>query len=301
MREDAAATQRMTMPSSLKAWAGRTVVIKYGGAAMTDTTLKQEFARQMALLSMYGIRAVVVHGGGNEITRVATALGIETRFVQGQRYTDAAMIEVVRMVLAGGINKEIVGLLNDIGLEAVGLCGIDASLLRTRRLRPDGIDLGLVGEVVAVRAALLEQLLAGGFVPVIAPLGSGTEGEIHNINADIAAAAIAQALRADRLVFLSDIDGIHDGEEIVPQLTVPEAAVLIERGVISGGMIPKLQASLDAIESGVGTVHITDGRRRSSLLDSFGNAPGGTWISNNATFSSTRNFYAHEQAFPVAT
>ncbi len=251
---------------ALRGYAGRTVVIKYGGAAMTDDALKQAFARDIVALSNLGVRIVVVHGGGKDVTATAEKLGIETKFVHGQRYTSAEMIPVVLMVLAGSLNKQIVAMINADGGHAAGLCGVDNVLFRTRRLINRGVDMGLVGEVVEVNATFLNALFDAGVVPVVAPAGLADNGEVHNVNADVAAAAVARALEADRLLFLSDIPGIMENSKLVASLDPAGARDLIEREVISGGMIPKVDSALEALDSGVGEVHIIDGRVPHALL-----------------------------------
>jgi acetylglutamate kinase len=248
----------------IRRYAGRTFVVKYGGAAMTDAGLEGAFAQDVALLAMVGIRVVIVHGGGNEITGIAAKLGIPTRFVDGQRVTDAPMMEVVQMVLAGKTNKDVVARINRHHGNAVGLCGIDADLLRVRTTADAG--LGFVGEITAVNTAFLLQLLSIGAVPVIAPVGVDPDGRPHNINADVAAAEIASALRAEKLVFLSDVEGVIAGGELVRSMDRPGARALIDDSVITGGMIPKIRSAFAALDAGVGKVHLIDGRRKHSLL-----------------------------------
>jgi acetylglutamate kinase len=265
----------------LRRLAGETVVVKYGGAAMVDDELKHSFAREIGLMKECGIDVVVVHGGGPAVTRIASALGIETRFVAGQRYTDSEMIQVVQMVLAGGINKEITGMLTHYGVRSLGLCGIDNGLLRTRRLSPDGVDLGQVGEVVAVNVPFIHALVASGLTPVIAPLGIDVCGEVHNVNADVAAAAVAAELGAAKLVCLSDIAGVIENGSVLPHLTRSDAASLIRRGVASNGMIPKLQSALDALDAGVSAVHIVDGRRSGAVLEAIAVASSGTLLTGD--------------------
>lgn len=248
----------------IQRYEGKTFVVKYGGAAMTEDALKETFAQDVALLEKIGIRMVVVHGGGREVTEMAARLGLEARFVDGQRYTDPPMMEVVQMVLAGRTNKEIVGRINRHDGDAVGLCGIDGGLLRVKTF--GGGELGLVGEVVAVNTRLLELLLGGGFIPVVAPVGVDPEGTAHNVNADLAAAAVAVALRAEKLVYLSDVEGVMAGGSLVKSMTLRRASSLIENNVISNGMVPKVRSAFHALEAGVGKVHMIDGRVRHSLL-----------------------------------
>ncbi|HWP82497.1 MAG TPA: acetylglutamate kinase [Bacteroidota bacterium] len=250
----------------IQKYEGTTFVIKYGGAAMTNEQLKQTFAKDVTLLRKIGINIVIVHGGGREITDVGNALGISTKFVNGQRYTDKQMIEVVLMVLAGKVNKEIVNLINTNGGNAVGLSGMDNNLLRARKLSDNGMDLGLVGEITAVNIQFLNLLLQNGMMPVIAPVGVGEKGEIFNINADIAASAMAMALKAEKLVYLSDIEGVLVNNKLISTLTKREAESLIHQGAIFGGMIPKVNSAFKTLDAGVNKVHIIDGRLKHSLL-----------------------------------
>lgn len=250
----------------IQTYEGKTFVIKYGGAVMTDEKLKQTFAKDVTILRKIGVNIIIVHGGGKEITETASALGIDTKFVDGQRYTDEKMIEVVLMVLAGMINKEIVNLINTNGGNAVGLCGVDNMLLKARKLMKDGTDLGLVGEITSVNTPFLSLLLQNGMMPVIAPVGVGDNGQLFNINADLAAGAVAAALKAEKLVYLSDTEGIVIQDKLVSTLTKSEAGKLINEGSIFGGMIPKVTSAFDTLDSGVNKVHIIDGRIKHSLL-----------------------------------
>lgn len=241
-----------------------TFVIKYGGAAMEDEDLKQTVAQDVTLLRKIGVDVVVVHGGGKEITALAKQLNLETRFVNGQRYTDERMRDVVQMVLAGLINKDIVRRINLHGGRAVGLSGIDANLLSAQKF--DGGNLGLVGEVIGVNAALIRNLLDDGYLPVVAPIGVDDAGTIYNINADIAAGEIAAALGAVKLVYLSDIEGVKANGSLLSHLTEDEANAYISSGTINGGMIPKIESALKAVRAGVQKVHIIDGRVPHGLL-----------------------------------
>ena len=250
----------------IQKYEGTTFVIKYGGAAMTEEMLKQTFAKDVTILRKIGINIVIVHGGGKDITDVAKRLGIETNFVNGQRYTDNRMVDVVSMVLAGKLNKQIVNLINSNGGNAVGLTGVDNSLLKARRTAPGGVDLGLVGEVHTVNVPFLNLLLNNGMMPVIAPLGAGENNEIYNINADLAAGAIAASLKAEKLVYLSDIEGILFNNKRISTLTKITSKQYIEAGAIFGGMIPKVQSAFDTLDAGVRKVHIIDGRVKHSLL-----------------------------------
>ena len=250
----------------IQTYEGKTFVIKYGGAVMTEERLKQTFAKDVTILRKIGINIIIVHGGGKEITSTAESLGIATTFVDGQRYTDEKMIEVVLMVLAGQINKEIVNLINTNGGNAIGLCGVDNMLLRARKLVVDGTDLGLVGEITSVNVPFLSLLLQNGMMPVIAPIGVGEGGQLYNINADLAAGAVAATLKAEKLVYLSDTEGILVKEKLVSSMTKSEASKFIAEGDIFGGMIPKVTSAFDTLDAGVNKVHIIDGRIKHSLL-----------------------------------
>lgn len=250
----------------IQTYEGKTFVIKYGGAAMTDEQLKQTFAKDVTLLRKIGINIVIVHGGGRGITALAEKLGLRTRFVEGQRYTDEQTISVVLMVLAGGVNKEIVRLINGNGGNAIGLCGVDNLLLKARRHSVNGTDLGLVGEITSVNVPFLQLLLQNGMMPVIAPIGVGETGELYNVNADLGAAAVATALKAEKLVYLSDVEGILVNGSLVSTLTKDEARTMIDRGDIFGGMIPKVTSAFETLGTGVQKVHIVDGRVKHSLL-----------------------------------
>jgi len=250
----------------IQTYEGKTFVIKYGGAAMTDGQLKQTFAKDVTILRKIGINIVIVHGGGHETTDVAAKLGLESRFVHGHRYTDPQMMNVILMVLAGKLNKEITNLITVNGGNAVGLCGVDNNLLRARKLTNGSADLGLVGEVSSVNTAFINLLLKEGIMPVISPIGVGAEGELYNINADLAAGSIASALKSEKLVYLSDIEGVLVNQKLISTLTQAEAKQYIRDGAIFGGMIPKVQSAFDTLRSGVNKVHIVDGRVKHSLL-----------------------------------
>jgi acetylglutamate kinase len=248
----------------IQTYEGKTFVIKYGGAAMTDDRLKETFAKDVTILRKIGINIIIVHGGGKDITDLATALNLQTKFVDGQRYTDEQMVDVVLMVLAGKLNKQIVNLINSNGGNAVGLCGVDNQLLKAKKNTEK--DLGLVGEVNFVNVAFLNLLLNNGMMPVISPLAVGEDGKILNVNADLAAGAIASALKAEKLVYLSDIEGVIVDDMLVSSLTHQEAESLIARGAIHGGMIPKVRSAFATLETGVSKVHIVDGRVKHSVL-----------------------------------
>ncbi len=238
--------------------AGRTVVVKYGGAAMAASGPDGDFVREIIALRSAGARVVVVHGGGSEVTALAARLEVEAEFVKGQRRTDSRMMQAVTMALAGTVNTELVRLINSLGGAAVGLSGVDGDLLRARRLAEP--DLGLVGVVDAVNVPLLDLLLGAGYIPVIATIGSGEAGAVYNINADVAAGAVAGAMGAGMLVYMSDVEGVCRDGGLLSEITPEEARELILLGVIHGGMVPKVESALAALEGGVRSVHIIDGR-----------------------------------------
>jgi len=250
----------------IQRYEGKVFVVKYGGAAMVDEALRETFAQDVAILKKIGIKIVIVHGGGKEVTEIAGRLGIETRFVDGQRYTDDATMDVVQMVLAGKTNKDIVARINQHDGEAIGLCGADADLLKVRKSTPSGRDLGRVGEVVGVNVHFINLLLNNGILPVIAPIGVDGNWQSYNVNADIAAASIAASLQAEKLVYLSDVEGVLVNESLVHSIYREDARQLIESGVITDGMIPKIRSAFEALDAGVQKVHLIDGRRKHSLL-----------------------------------
>jgi acetylglutamate kinase len=256
----------------IRAFQGKTLVIKYGGAAMEQADLKEQFAKDVLLLRLVGIRPVIVHGGGPQIGALMKRLGKEPHFVGGMRVTDQETMEIVEMVLVGKINKEIVGLINLHGGRAVGLSGKDGSLIRAhKRLHrtADGTmaDIGLVGEVDAVNPELIRLLEVDGFIPVIAPVGVGSGGETYNINADLVAGDVAAALGAEKLMHLTDVQGIKGGDgRHISTLTKQEAERLIKAGVIDGGMLPKVESSLRALAGGAQKAHIIDGRVPHAIL-----------------------------------
>jgi len=245
----------------------KTIVIKYGGHAMTDEELRASFAVDVVLLKYIGVRPVIVHGGGPQIARTLERLGITSSFVDGLRVTDDATMEVVEMVLGGSVNREIVELVQRGGGRAIGLTGNDGHLLRVRRRSHDGHDLGRVGEVVEVDPAPITAVADAGFIPVIAPLGTDPDGVTHNVNADEAAGAIARALRAEKLILLTDVEGVRDaGANLLAQVNESEVRKLIAEGTIQGGMIPKVGCCLDALRGGVQRTHIVDGRILHAIL-----------------------------------
>jgi len=256
---------------------GMTIVIKYGGHAMVDPQLKEDFARDVTLMKFCGFNPVVVHGGGPQINSVLDRMGIRPTFVRGMRLTDEATMDVVEMVLGGQINKAIVAQINRHGGRAVGLSGKDGGLVLAKKLHivhqenedspPEIIDPGLVGEVTEVRPALINTLAQQGFIPIIAPVGAGESGETFNINADLVAGRIAMALSAGRLIFLTDVDGVLDPEgSLISTIHAKDIAQMIRDKTISGGMIPKIECASDALKAGVGKVHIINGKKRHALL-----------------------------------
>jgi acetylglutamate kinase len=272
----------------MRRYAGRTLVVKYGGHAMGDTALGDSFARDVALLKQVGINPIVVHGGGPQIAHMLRRLGIETTFVDGLRVTDRATMEVVEMVLAGTINKQIVSAINAEGGCAIGLSGKDGGLIEARKLvltRVEGgvkteIDLGFVGEPQRIAAGVLDAFKQSDIIPVIAPIGVGAQGETYNINADTVAGAVAAAVKATRLLLLTDVSGVLDADKkLIPELTARMARRLIAEGVINGGMIPKIDTCLEAVDGGVEAAVIVDGRvPHAILLELFTEGGVGTLI-----------------------
>jgi acetylglutamate kinase len=278
----------------MRRFSGATFVVKYGGHAMGEARLAEDFARDMVLLKQIGINPIVVHGGGPQIKSMLDRLRIKSEFVEGLRVTDAETVEIVEMVLAGSINKQIVTAIQAAGGQAVGLSGKDARLIEasklTRTRRDPGssieqvLDLGFVGQPSRIHTEVLEVFRRTEIVPVIAPIGVGPDGQTYNINADTAAGAIAAALQARKLIMLTDVEGVLDREgRLISQLSAAEARELIEEGTAKGGMIPKLETCLAAIEAGVGAAHILDGRLpHVVLLEIFTEAGVGTKINGGA-------------------
>jgi acetylglutamate kinase len=255
----------------------KTVVIKYGGHAMVDEDLKNNFARDLVLMKYVGINAVVVHGGGPQIGSLLKKLGKESKFVQGMRVTDEETMDIVEMVLVGKVNQEIVGLINRHGGRAVGLSGKDANLIRAEKYYlnaekvketpPEIIDIGLVGKVKSVNAELIATLMADGVIPVIAPTGVGDGGETYNINADLVAGAVASALAAEKLILLTDVPGVlNRDKELIHTMDERTTRRMIEEGTIEGGMFPKVKCCLKALRGGVKKAHIVDGRLKHTIL-----------------------------------
>jgi len=259
----------------MRRYAGRTLVVKYGGHAMGDSAIGDSFARDVVLLKQVGINPIIVHGGGPQIAQMLARLGIESTIVDGLRVTDAATMEVVEMVLAGTINKQIVSAINAEGGCAIGLCGKDGGLIQARKMlltRVEGgirteIDLGFVGEPQAIAAGVLDAFKQSDIIPVIAPIGIGSRGETYNINADTVAGAVAAAVNATRLLLLTDVSGVLDADKrLISEITTTSARELIAAGVISGGMIPKVETCLQALDGGVEAAVILDGRVPHAIL-----------------------------------
>jgi acetylglutamate kinase len=266
----------------IRKFSSQTVVIKYGGHAMVDEALKKGFAQDIVLMKYVGLNPVIVHGGGPQIGELLSKLSIKTSFVSGHRVTDQQTMDVVEMVLAGKVNKEIVTTINQQGGQAVGLSGKDGHLITAKKLRivakPDGkeaqpedppeiLDIGLVGEVVAINSRIIESLIDNQFIPVIAPVGVGKDSETYNINADLVAGHVSSALKAKKLILLTDVEGVLDGNgKLISSIKASEAEKMITDGAITEGMIPKLQCSIEALNGGVEKVHIIDGRKEHALL-----------------------------------
>ena len=274
----------------IQRYRGKTIVIKYGGNAMVDSALKHSFARDVVLMKLVGINPVVVHGGGPQIGDLLKRLGKTSEFVQGMRVTDSETMDVVEMVLGGLVNKEIVSLINYHGGSAVGLTGKDGGLIRARKLKltrdapalkaPEIIDLGHVGEVESVDAAVVDMLVQGDFIPVIAPIGVGKDGHSYNINADLVAGKMAEVLQAEKLMLLTNTAGLLDGDgALLTDLDSARVEELIADGTIHGGMLPKIQCALDAVHAGGTMAHIIDGRvKHAVMLELFTDEGMGTLI-----------------------
>jgi acetylglutamate kinase len=274
----------------IKRFRGKTIVIKYGGNAMVDEDLKSSFARDIVLMKLVGINPVVVHGGGPQIGSLLERLGKNSEFVQGMRVTDSETMDVVEMVLGGLVNKEIVNLINQHGGGAVGLTGKDGDLIRARKLKlvsnapeleaPEIIDIGHVGEVESIDASVVDMLVNGGFVPVIAPIGIGRDGFSYNINADLVAGKVAEVLKAEKLILLTNAAGLLDKDSnLLTGLSAERVDELIADGTIHGGMLPKIRCALEAVNNGVRTSHIIDGRvQHAVLLEIFTDEGVGTLI-----------------------
>jgi acetylglutamate kinase len=270
----------------------KTIVIKYGGSTMEEESLRRSFALDVVLLKYIGIHPVIVHGGGPQIGHMLTKIGKKSQFIEGMRVTDEETMDVVEMVLVGKVNKELVNLINQQGGKAVGLSGKDGRLITAKKLRleksrgkgqdPEIIDIGMVGEVKEVNPGVIEALEKENFIPVIAPVGVGEEGETYNINADLVAGKVAAALKAEKLILLTDVEGVMNAKRrLIPALDAKQARRLIVQKVISSGMIPKVNCCLDALEEGVIKAHIIDGRMEHAvLLEIFTDVGIGTQITN---------------------
>ncbi len=278
----------------IQRFSGKTIVVKFGGNAMVDEELKRSFARDIVLMKLVGFNPVVVHGGGPQIGGLLEKIGKESKFVDGMRVTDRETMDVVEMVLGGLVNKEIVNLINQVGGKAVGLTGKDGGLIKARKLAfkqnepemeaSEIIDIGHVGEVESIDASVVEMLDNSGFIPVIAPIGVGEDGASYNINADLVAGKIAEFLKAEKLILLTNIKGLLDKEgNLLTGLSSQRVNELIEDGTIYGGMLPKINCALDAVQAGVTSSHIIDGRvEHAVLLELFTDKGVGTLITNAA-------------------
>jgi acetylglutamate kinase len=277
----------------IQRFTGKTVVIKYGGNAMENEELKSSFARDMVLMKLVGINPIVVHGGGPQIGELLKRLNIKSHFVNGMRVTDSETMDVVEMVLGGQVNKEIVSLINSHGGTAMGLTGKDGNLIRARKLevlgendelnRPEIIDIGHVGEVEQVNTKVIDMLTHSDVIPVIAPIGVGPDGASYNINADLVAGKVAEAVNAEKLILLTNVSGLKSRDDkVLTGLTATQVNDLIEDGTIHGGMLPKIRCALSAVENGVRTAHIIDGRvAHATLLEIFTDEGVGTLISRD--------------------
>ncbi len=261
----------------IRLFSGMTIVVKYGGHAMVDEQLKEDFARDITLLKYIGMNPVVVHGGGPQINSVLEQMGIHSRFVRGMRFTDEPTMDVVEMVLGGKVNKAIVAQINRQGGKAVGLSGKDGGLISAKKLKivkkadkdkpPEIIDPGLVGKVTQINPDILNTLSAKGFIPVVAPVGEGDLGQTYNINADLVAGEIAKALSAGRLILLTDVDGVLDkNDSMITSINAKTVKKMDKAGTVSGGMIPKIECAMDALKNGVEKVHILNGKKPHSIL-----------------------------------
>ena len=252
----------------IQKYAGQTIVVKYGGNAMISDELKDAMMSDIVLMQSVGIHVVLVHGGGPEINRMLERIGKESRFINGLRYTDEETMEIVQMVLAGKVNKSLVQHLEQSSGKAIGLCGLDGGMIRAKKI--EGVDLGYVGEIVEVNTKVITDTIADGYVPIIATIAGGANGAVYNINADIAAARIAAELGAKKLILMTDIRGLlldkNDEDTLIPVVNVSDVPRLQRQGIISGGMIPKIDCCVEAVRRGVGRAHILDGRIAHSIL-----------------------------------
>jgi len=279
----------------IQRFTGKTVVVKFGGNAMVDETLQNSFARDVVLMKLVGMNPIVVHGGGPQIGQLLERLNIKSEFVDGMRVTDSQTMDVVEMVLGATVNKQIVNLINRNGGQAIGITGKDANLIRAKKLKlsrnnpeaqpPEIIDIAQVGEVESINRDVIDVLINSNFIPVIAPIGVGVNGESYNINADLVAGKLAEVLQAEKLMLLTNVAGLQDADgKVLTGLTTQQVDALIADGTIYGGMLPKITSALDAVKMGVNSAHIIDGRvTHAVLLEVFTDTGVGTLISNKHT------------------
>ncbi len=279
----------------IQRFTNKTIVVKFGGNAMIDEALQNSFARDIVLMKAVGMNPIVVHGGGPQIGQLLDKLNIESHFIDGMRVTDGATMDVVEMVLGGSVNKQIVNLINSNGGHAIGVTGKDGRLIRAKKLEvshqtpemkaPEIIDIGHVGEVASIDRSVIDLLVQGDFIPVIAPIGVGSDGSSYNINADLVAGKIAEVMQAQKLMLLTNVSGLQDKSgEVLTGLSTQRVDELIADGTIYGGMLPKIQCALDSVKSGVASAHIIDGRvPHAVLLEIFTDAGVGTLITNHQT------------------
>ena len=298
-REAASNTARVLSEALpyIQRFTGKTIVVKFGGNAMVDEKLKASFARDIVMMKLVGMNPVVIHGGGPQIGELLARLQIESHFVNGMRVTDSKTMDVVEMVLGGGVNKEIVNLIHHAGGKAVGITGKDGQLIKARKLKvsrhtpemeaPEIIDIGHVGEVESVNTGVIDMLTNSDFIPVIAPIGVDSEGNSYNINADLVAGKIAEVLKAEKLILLTNVAGLQDKNgEVLTGLSTRQGDELIADGTIYGGMLPKIRCALDAVKGGARTAHIIDGRvNHATLLEIFTDLGVGTLITDEAAES----------------
>jgi acetylglutamate kinase len=276
----------------IQSFAGKTIVVKYGGAAMTDSALKAQVISDIVFMACVGIRPVVVHGGGPEINTWLGKMGIEAKFLNGLRVTDADTMDVVEMVLVGRVNKELASLINQSGGSAVGICGKDANLITARPQGP--AEMGFVGEVTSINSSLISTLVENGYIPIVSSVATDEAGQAYNINADTVAGEIAAALGAEKLILLTDTAGIlrdyHDPSTIIHELDITQARELIQSGVVSGGMIPKVSCCVRSLAQGVRAAHIIDGRvPHALLLEIFTNSGVGSMIVGSFSYNNRSN------------
>jgi acetylglutamate kinase len=279
----------------IQRFTGKTIVVKFGGNAMVDEALQNSFARDIVLMKLVGMNPIVVHGGGPQIGQLLEKLNIKSEFVNGMRVTDGETMDVVEMVLGATVNKQIVSLINNNGGQAIGITGKDGQLIRARKLEvkhqtpqmsaPEIIDIGHVGEVASIDKSIIDMLTDSHFIPVIAPIGVGSDGSAYNINADLVAGKLAEVVQAEKLVLLTNVAGLQSKDgEVLTGLSTQQVDGLIADGTIYGGMLPKIQCALDAVKGGVNSAHIIDGRvNHAVLLEIFTDAGVGTLISNHGT------------------